>query len=448
MKEEIFIDCLKTKQVSSNQPFWDNLAKKYAQEGYRSGEHLRGAFKNELRRRKKNLDIPDDIGESTSFEQGQNFINVICSSKRILSEEDIIKEFNVDTDIWEIERFKIKTSEGYRKDRQVEWHVSDGKVTTGDVSDTGKMLVVPLFHVEARFIKKVKQAAFKSILEEMKEEAKNFSPKYTKINYEKRKDGHLYEIDFPDVHFGRLSWSEESGGDYDIKLAKSSLESVVDQLLINANNYPIERILLPIGNDFFNSDTPANTTTRGTPMQEDTRWAKTFRKGRELIVDIIDRCSTIAPVDVLVISGNHDEQRSYFLGEALECWYHNSPNVSIDNSARSRKYYDYGKNLIGFTHGYTEKLQSLPLTMAMEVPELWAKTKYREIHTGDKHHKRDTIYAADEGLGIVVRILRSLAVADAWTFDKGFIGAIRSAEAFMWHPEDGLVAQFTAMPKI
>ena len=156
---------------------------------------------------------------------------------------------------------------------------------------------------------------------------------------------------------------------------------------------------------------------------------------------MIDRCSQVAPVDVLVVRGNHDEERTFYLGDALECWYHTNPNVMIDNAAKSRKYYQFGKNLIGFSHGYDEKLDKLPMIMSLEVPEMWAQATYREFHTGDKHHKFDT-----SENGIVVRILRALAAPDAWTYNKGYIGSIRAAESFMWHPTNGVVAQFTARP--
>jgi len=116
---------------------------------------------------------------------------------------------------------------------------------------------------------------------------------------------------------------------------------------------------------------------------------------------------------------------------------------------KKRKYYKFGKNLIGYTHGSDEKLDRLPLLMASEQPELWAQTKFREWHTGDKHNKKDISYiSTNENSGMVVRILRSLASADAWTFNKGYIGALRASESFLWHPEDGLIAQFTATPDI
>jgi hypothetical protein len=445
-EDKIFQECLAEKLASNGKPFWNKIFNKYP-EKFKNPESARNWFRKQCKKRKIDLGEEENL-ESTSYEETNDFINVICSSKRVLSKEDILKQFNIDENIWEVQQFKVKTSEGYRKDRSVEWHVLNGKVNTGDVSDSGKMLVVPLYHVEVKLIKKKKEFQAKNSIQQMIEDAKNFAPLYQKIEYKNFEDGCLYEIAMPDIHFGRLSWNEESGENYDIKIAKDSINKVLDELLTYSKLFNINKILLPIGNDFYNVDNKMNTTTAGTPQQEDTRWQKTFRKGRELLVGMIDKCSQIAPVDILIVSGNHDEQRSFYIGEVLECWYHNNQNVSIDNRARTRKYYQYGKNLIGFTHGSNEKLDKLPLLMANEEPVLWAKTKYREIHTGDKHFKKDIniTFATDEGQGMVIRILRSLAVADAWTFNKGFVGSLRAAEGFLWHPENGLIAQLTATP--
>ena len=142
--------------------------------------------------------------------------------------------------------------------------------------------------------------------------------------------------------------------------------------------------------------------------------------------------------------GNHDEERVFYLGDALECWYHNNKNVHIDNGAISRKYYNFGRVLLGFTHGDAETTKKLPSLMQFEVPKLWGDSIYREWHTGDKHHKTDFVIEVDEHVGIVIRILRSLVPADAWTFNHGFVGSQRAAEAFLWHPDNGLIAQFTA----
>lgn len=382
----------------------------------------------------------DEYVDGSDYEAQDNFINIIVSSPRILTEQDIINQFEVDTNKWRIESFRVKTSEGYRKDRQLDWHVHNG-IVDGDSVDSGKMLVVPLFHIQARFVRRTEEIRFNLVIKDMLEDAKRSLPKYPKISYPKHPDGMMYEIDMPDIHFGRLTWADESGEDYDIKIARTAVHTALDSLLSHTKHYPISEILIPLGNDFFNVNSKTNTTVHGTPQQEDTRWSKTFTKGRRLAQEIIDKCASIAPVTVLILPGNHDEEKMFYLGEVLDAQYHASPNVKVDNSPKSRKYHLHGVNLIGFAHGYDEKLSKLPTLMALEAKEMWGKSEFREFHTGDKHHKFDT--SED---GVVVRVLRALTASDAWTVHSGYVGAVRAAESFLWHPTKGLIAQFTALP--
>lgn len=285
-------------------------------------------------------------------------------------------------------------------------------------------------------------------VEDIKEEVKKLSTVIKFPKYPVPTQGFMLEIEMPDLHFGRITWGEESGIDSNIKCQTETAMKVVRELLSVADHYPVEQILFPIGHDYFNVDNKFNTTTHGTPQQEDDRWRKTFREGWKLAKSLIDACALVAPVDVPIVSGNHDEERSFYLGETLSGLYANNDRVSIDNSAKTRKYRLYGKNLIGMTHGYEETLKELVNMMPYEEPQLWAQSTYREWHTGDKHHKDDFVQKTREmgGNGVVIRILRSLATADMWHYQKGYIGSLRASEAFLWDKEQGLKAQFTAIP--
>lgn len=380
--------------------------------------------------------------ENTSYQEDGENIHVVVTSRRMLTKEEVIEQFKVDTDQWEVDSFEVNTSEGYRKDRKVKWEVENGTVLYGSVKDTGRMLIVPLYHIKVKFHRKSEEIRVRSAVEDMKEDAVNYAPKYPKIKYPKVRNPHLYEIDLPDIHFGRLTWAEESGKDYDIQIAEKYVKSVLTQLLEYSKVFETSKILLPIGNDFFNVNSKTNTTVSGTPQQEDTRWSKTFRRGRELVVWMVEACSAIAPTDVLIIKGNHDEEKIFYLGDALFSWFHADPNVHVDNSATARKYYPYGKNLIGFTHGDREKIATLQSIMPGEVPELWAASTYREWHLGHVHRKFEVL----EENGVVVRQLRSLVEHDAWTYQTGYTKALGAGESFVWD-KDGLVAQFTATPK-
>jgi hypothetical protein len=383
-----------------------------------------------------------DLDDHEDFEETGNGIKIVSVSTKLKTEEELIAEHKIDMTKWRVKGYHVKTSQGYRKDRTVEWKVENGVVVYGDVRDTGKMLVVTLHHSELLLERRVEEMRAALIVEQMIKDAAVHAPVYQKIAYPKKIGKVMYEIDMPDIHFGRLTWEEESGENYNIQIAEKMVTKVVEDLLTYTELFPVKKILLPIGNDFYNVNSKSNTTVGGTPQQEDTRAAKTFRRGMQLAIKIIETCSQIAPVDVLIIKGNHDEERVFYLGEALHAWFHNNTQVFIDNRAVSRKYYLYGKNLLGFTHGGEFKIDKLPSIMPTEVPELWAKSNYREWHLGHIHHK----FEVNEENGVVVRYLRSLVPIDAWTFDKGFVGALKAAESFVWDYNKGLLAQFTSTP--
>jgi len=392
---------------------------------------------------KKSVDEKEP-GESAEADIGRDFANIVVTSRRITTVDAAVKYFGIDLKEWEIERQKVKTSEGYRKDRKVDWEVRDGKTVRGKVVDTGKMLIAPMFHIQVSLKRRVSEIRAKLAIEDMLADARKRIAKPAKRKYARLPSGAWYEIDFPDVHFGKETWAEESGTEYNLDIARKVVLSALDRLLDYSRPHRVEQIILPMGNDFFNVDNKENTTTHGTPQQEDTRWQRTFREGRRLAEEMIARCAEVAPVKIVMIAGNHDEQRTFYLGEVLEARYCKEKHITVDNTARKRKYVHFGKNLIGFTHGYWEKLAKLPSIMPIEEPDKWAASLHREFHLGDKHHKKDLLHRTEDMDGVTIRILRSLSGTDTWHFDKGFIGAPRSAEGFLWDKADGVVAQFQA----
>jgi hypothetical protein len=381
-------------------------------------------------------------------EKAQISTEIRANEDEIQTADDLIRHLKIDTSIWQIDRFKIGKSTAYRKDREVKWDVVDGKVVSGHVDDSGELLLKPLFNVQVWMSRKTEEIRAGMAIEDFSKMAYQYAPRQVSLKYTKPKSGMLYEIEMPDIHIGKLTWGEESGEDSDIKIQVDAARAVIESLLSHTQHYPIERILFPLGHDFYNVDNNLNTTTHGTPQQEDTRWRKTFRIGWNLAAEMVNMCAQVAPVDVYIIGGNHDEQRSFYLGEVLSALYANTDRVNIDNSAKLRKYYAYGKVLLGLTHGYHEKLKELKDIILYEAKPYLGEAEFIEWHTGDKHHKEDYVHKTHEASnGVVVRILRSLTSPDAWHYNKGYNGALRASEAFMWDRDNGLVAQFTASPK-
>lgn len=255
-------------------------------------------------------------------------------------------------------------------------------------------------------------------------------------------DPHMLELCIMDAHLSKLAWGEETGGaNYDMAVCEQRVDDAVDDLLAQAHGYVLEKIVLPWGNDFFHYDTLSGTTTAGTPLDRDSRFQKMFRKGRAIASRAIRKCAEIAPVDLVIVPGNHDEITSFLLGEVLAAEFENDARVTVDNSPRLRKYVRYGANLIGFTHGKEEPHKKLPLIMAQEVPELWAATRFREFHTGHFHKSKvaDSV-PVDSHNGVRVRTLQSLSGTDAWHAKMGYVGETGGAEAFVWSANKGLRA--------
>lgn len=356
-------------------------------------------------------------------EYNKNDGMVESKSSVIKTVDDLLRYAEVDLSIWEVERYVVN-----------KWEI-------GAKDQNGEIVSKPLYQIKAWLKRKEKDLSTEvsTIIKDMKA----YAPTYPKIKYNNHKNSYLYEISVFDLHLAQLAWGVETGEDYDLKIAKKLYIDTVTELMSLVKGYPIEKILLPTGNDFFDIDTLDNETVHDTRQDVDSRWQKAFHESREMLVSVIDVLSTIAPVVVPIIQGNHDWQRTYYLGEVLSAWYDKSSNVSIDNMPRPRKYFHYGNNLIGYTHGNEEKIADLPLIMAREQSELWGQTKYQEWHIGHTHKSKKLNYVAGDTFnGVKVRVISSLVATDAWHFKKGYVKNIRAAESFLWDYNRGLIGNF------
>lgn len=261
----------------------------------------------------------------------------------------------------------------------------------------------------------------------------------------KKGSGHLLEISPVDLHVGKLSWAQETGVDYDVTIAEKVFTSAVSDLLERASVYPLDEIVLVVGNDLLQTDNIEGTTTSGTYVDTDTRYIRAFRRARSITSWAIRECAALAPVRVVIVPGNHDALTAFHVGEVLDAEFDNDPRVTVDASPSPRKYYRYGKTLLGWTHGNEEKHSDLPLIMAQECPKDWAETTHREFHTGHLHKMKETRFTAGDSFnGVRVRILPSLCAADAWHHKKGFVKEQRACEGYLWSRTHGYAGHLSS----
>jgi hypothetical protein len=263
---------------------------------------------------------------------------------------------------------------------------------------------------------------------EIEDFAAQYSPKVGKIKYFNKstheKDPCVYEISLPDIHYGKMTGET-------LEDLENNFMSCVSDLVAKGSGLNIEKFLLPIGNDGMNSEGMRQSTTKGTPQQDMADWKDTFRGYWRLMVRAIDHLKMIAPVHVIVISGNHDFERMFYAGDVISGWYKNDKNVSVDNDIEQRKYFEYGKNMIMFTHGDKEKTAEMPLIMATEQPLMFARCEFREAHCGHLHKEM-----VNEYRGIKVRFLPSICSNDSWHKGMGY-EARRTAQAHIWNKQRG-----------
>lgn len=322
---------------------------------------------------------------------------------------------------------------------RVKQHVVN-KWEVGAKDDSGQIRVEELFQVKAWLEERRDVLELRALKDQLLESMAAHAPLYTKRAYPNL-SGEKYTLEVAplDLHLGKLAWGPEVNGQhYDSDIAVALLRQAIGDLLQRVQGYAIERIILVAGNDFLNSDGPENQTTAGTPMDSDSRHAKMFRRGWQLIVETIDRLQDLAPVTVKIVPGNHDEDSMFKLGEVLWAWYRNCPNVEIDNSPRIRKFFEYGPALVMLTHGSEEKLVSLPMVMANESPEAWGRTRHHEVHIGHFHKRAAIGFVGGDTIdGVVVRVLPSLCGTDEWHYRHAFWSADRAMEAYLWGSVSG-----------
>lgn len=319
-----------------------------------------------------------------------------------------------------------------------EWHVERWTANKWDsLSDEG----TPKFQVKATLTRKVAVVAARAEIAQMVQDARKAMPKRGRAS-RPNTSGHLLEIAVPDLHLGKLAWGAETGGaNYDSKEAERLWRLAVSRLVERTAAFTPEHIVIPIGNDFFHSDTLTGTTTGGTALDNDSRFAKMFTAGRRLVVETVETLRQLAPVTVVMVRGNHDALSNFCLGDALECWFHRTSDVTVRNEPTPRKYMQHGNVMLLWTHGDKGKRENLPLLMATEQPAMFGATTHRECHTGHLHTTR-----TQEFMGVKVRVSPALCPPDAWHNENHFVGNACAAEAYVWHKTEGLVslAVFTA----
>lgn len=354
-------------------------------------------------------------------------------SATIRTVDDLLRRIEADLTRFEVAASEASSWEGLTADRA-----------------TGKPIVTTLHRVFIR-LKPRAGPGTRELVEAMLEAARGSIRRPAVKASRPRESDATALLVVADPHFGKYAWRPGTGhDDYDLDTAAARVEAASTRLLEAVAGYRPGRVLVAFLGDLFHADNPALTTTGGTALagSTDGRLQKMIGMGCDSLIGVVDAAASIAPVESLVVNGNHDETLSWAFQRILAERFRTDGRVSVSQAFTGRQYATAGRNLLGFAHGHRAK-KKLPQLMAIEQAAAWSRCPYREWHTGHLHHQAAEWSRPIETIdGVLVRIAPSLSSPDDYHSTNGWVGQRQAMEAFIYAADGGLAAMHVAGPRL
>lgn len=238
-----------------------------------------------------------------------------------------------------------------------------------------------------------------------------------------------------DAHLGMYAWAEEAGEDYDLKIAEG-LHTSAMRHLVRVSPASKRAIVLDVG-DFTHYDNIKGETARShNTLDFDSRFHAMIRCTLRVADAMIQAAAEKhEEVWVYCVPGNHNDMGAAWMVESLAMHYRKNPRIKVIAKAGKFFYHEFGKVLLGMTHGDTGKPEKLAGVMPVDMPEAWGRTKHKHWLTGHVHHKSQL-----ELVGTTWETFRTLAPRDAWAQGAGY-RAGRDMQSIVYHREHGEVAR-------
>ena len=380
-------------------------------------------------------------------------------SKKFYAEKLGISEFEVNELMRELKEKDTEPTVNYTGERKV--NIERGTMESTIVTDyepkddieLAKLHKINLdkYVITNYWSKMLPSGKFTSSVFSKKKEAKDYSPEdfarflqnykpnnvsITKVDHTNSKDYVDVEISISDFHLAKRTVD----GDNDPTTRALRYYEVAQSLIKKVEaNYNVNTVVLPISNDFFHTDNYQHQTTNGTPQDTIMDYADEYEVGFALLVDTINMLRQhSSTVHVVLVQGNHDRTKSFYLAHALDVYFSDALDVEFMREHSVVKGLTLGNTFIGWHHGNC-KIEDLPLLFAThpKYSHQFGDAVYREVHTGDKHH-----YMAKEVKGVRIQQMPSLSGTDRWHLDNNYVHSVRAALALVYDLNLGKIAEF------
>ena len=327
------------------------------------------------------------------------------------SPEVILEKFGYSSDEWELVKWRIGYHEVAISDE------NENRVCYNircEMKPKVKSFISPEECVE--YLQKMKKKEIKPLDVDVKD-----------LDDELDKDK-MFLLPPVELHLGKYSDSFSTGFDYSSKIASDRYRMITRKIVEQQEIMKCDKIVIGVGNDFFNSDNVSNSTSRGTPQQNDISWKRLFTLGVELMAEqIITLKEHFNNVEVILNGSNHDTMSSFHLYYALKQMFLNDSQVKFSDDYTDMECYTFGNNGIWLHHGdcnLTRLIESIPVLY----PREYANTKNRILLMGHLHSTQDL----KEQCGVKPLRLSSPCEVDEWHFKEKYVGSIPSQETFVF----------------
>ncbi len=238
-----------------------------------------------------------------------------------------------------------------------------------------------------------------------------------------------------DYHLGAMAWGEETGADWDLKIAERLL---VDWFAAAIDLAPDAHtaVFAQLG-DFLHWDgLEAVTPTSRHVLDADSRFQKMVRVAISVIRRIVAMLlAKHERVILLMAEGNHDLASSAWLRELFAALYSEEPRVEV--ITRPDPYYcvEWGETSLFFHHGHKRKVDRLETVFIAKFREEFGRTRHSYAHTGHLHHDR-----VEETNTMRIEQHRTLAAPDSHASRGGWLSG-RDAKVITYHRRFGRLVE-------
>lgn len=282
--------------------------------------------------------------------------------------------------------------------------------------------------------------AMRSVVDAFKEELPRAEPVLAPVGGNANL---LNQYTVTDLHFGMLAWGEETGTDYDLKIAEQLL---LDWFAAAIKQSPdaSTAILCQLG-DLLHHDAHISVTpTHAHVLDADSRLQKmirvVIRTMRRIVRMLLEKHQH---VHIIMADANHDPAGGAWLREMFAAVYEDEPRVTVDVSPSTYYVHEFGKTSLFYHHGHKRKIANIDSVLVGKFREIFGRTKFSYAHMGHLHS--DELKSAPTTMKVERH--ETLAAPDAFAANGGWLSG-RSAKVITYSRFFGEVGRITLTPEM